>query len=69
VLSIWAFHAVSIHQGSAESKDSDDRMEAKIDRIVEKSRCVIRASEDTSTDGHRDGVDSCRKPNSEDRVS
>ena len=28
--------AVYIHRGSAESKDSDDRMEAKIDRIVEK---------------------------------
>ena len=28
--------AVFIHRGSAESKDSDDRMEAKIDRIVSK---------------------------------
>jgi hypothetical protein len=28
--------AVYIHHGSAESKDSDDRMEAKIDRIVQK---------------------------------
>jgi hypothetical protein len=28
--------AVFIHHGSAESKDSDDRMEAKIDRIVSK---------------------------------
>jgi hypothetical protein len=28
--------AVFIHRGSAESKDSDDRMESKIDRIVKK---------------------------------
>jgi hypothetical protein len=28
--------AVFIHHGSSESKDSDDRMEAKIDRIVQK---------------------------------
>ena len=28
--------AVFIHRGSAESKDSDDRMEAKIDRIMQK---------------------------------
>ena len=28
--------AVFIHRGSSESKDSDDRMEAKIDRIVSK---------------------------------
>jgi heme O synthase-like polyprenyltransferase len=28
--------AVYVHHGSAESKDSEDRMEAKIDRIVKK---------------------------------
>lgn len=28
--------AIFIHRGSAESKDSDDRMEAKLDRIVKK---------------------------------
>ena len=28
--------ALYTHRGSAESKDSDDRMEAKLDRIVEK---------------------------------
>jgi hypothetical protein len=28
--------ALFVHRGSAESKDSDDRMEEKIDRIVKK---------------------------------
>ena len=36
LFSFVVLSAILIHHGSAESKDSDDRMEAKIDRIVEK---------------------------------